>query len=314
LEPICWCDAVRTMSEFIGTMLTQLKTLISELPWFSDIAGIAGLAITLVGFVWTIRSVMKARRSVEDMRQRVTQMDTVSDLTSVVETMEHIRRLLRHEAWPETLDLYSRIRRALVQVRANYSSLPEEHQTRLQGTITQTRNLQGAVEQAIADPNAARDVTRWNKVLSRQVEEITEVIVFIRNQPSWHMASKVVELLRRLTLGTEEGRVRWEATARPDTFQATFPRYSVTIRSDEDPESWRETFEFAILNQEGSVMEKATPGSLSTEDATSLATLQTLFTAARRNAMGLNEALDEIMEDLPEEKPPFWSCVAFPEC
>lgn len=108
---------------------------------------------------------------------------------------------------------------------------------------------------------------------------------------------KLVRLARLLYERTKDGDIRWEETALRDTFQCSFPSYSVLISQKSfsglaDPKPMRI---LKICNEEGKTIEEISDAA---PPLSGRIELKELFELARRDAMGVEKALDEILDFL----------------
>lgn len=110
------------------------------------------------------------------------------------------------------------------------------------------------------------------------------------------MASeKYVQLVNRLLAKTDEGKLEWRETAWPDTMQVSFPNYSITLA--ETHSDGELGYVGHILNSEGRTVD-----SFSDEDLREgLGQMAELYLKARRQALGGERALDEILSQLRDE-------------
>ena len=114
---------------------------------------------------------------------------------------------------------------------------------------------------------------------------------------------KLLTLLERLHRRTREGRVDWEETREEGVFQAHFGGLALTISSREDPE-WPDSPDYVIriLNDEGRLVEEFTNNDLrplvKDEEVNPYKLLDETFTSARRSAMGVERALNTLLEEL----------------
>jgi hypothetical protein len=106
---------------------------------------------------------------------------------------------------------------------------------------------------------------------------------------------KLVRVLQSIDEATQAGNIPWEATSARDTFQASFRRYSVLISKHWHEELQDHYIVFSITNERGEVVEEIDQGQASQSDYNNM---EGLFDAARRTAMGVEEALDELLQDL----------------
>ncbi len=133
------------------------------------------------------------------------------------------------------------------------------------------------------------------------------------------MADKLWEFVRKLNDRTNAGKVSWERTADEGVYQASFPNYTVRIFSRPSGDAEIEgqiDYVIQIMDQEATVVEEATD-----KDVARLAGISpreiflfigNLFKKSRRRAMGVDKALDAIMESLgPDPAPPGGDDVPF---
>ena len=110
--------------------------------------------------------------------------------------------------------------------------------------------------------------------------------------------SKIHRMIQRLTEKTYRGEIRWQtADLNNERFQVTFPSYSVhTSRSA------GEGALVEIYNEEGTLIEGihapklAESAGISPDSALRL--MNELYESARRNALGVENALDDILSSL----------------
>ncbi len=109
---------------------------------------------------------------------------------------------------------------------------------------------------------------------------------------------KVVELAMQLIRATEEGRLAWRPTARIDEFSTTIQdRYSVLVSKELSgafylqllDEDGRELFQVSITRE---YVAKWTHPPAERDP------IQRLFDLARRNALRVDQAIDEVLEGL----------------
>lgn len=111
---------------------------------------------------------------------------------------------------------------------------------------------------------------------------------------------KLKQLIGRLREKSERGEVGWEADAGSESqFFASFPGYSVAIERIER-QNYTPSFTFSILDKSGSRLE-----SISIDDSyynmywdRPYEDLATIFTEARRKALNVEQALDNLLKAL----------------
>ena len=98
----------------------------------ADYASIVGLLVALVGFVITIIGVLGARRAAERAewaaraaRTRLLKLDAIGVISSVITTLEDVKRLHREGQWEVLPEKYGSARRSLIEVRSSDLYLDE---------------------------------------------------------------------------------------------------------------------------------------------------------------------------------------------
>ena len=108
---------------------------------------------------------------------------------------------------------------------------------------------------------------------------------------------KIAKLVEVLLSQTENGLLQWESTEKSEMFQASFPRYSVRLSiryvSDIDID-----YVLQILNEFGDIVEEVSDPDLKDVLESAYKKMRVLHEAARRSAMGVESALDEILSFL----------------
>jgi len=114
------------------------------------------------------------------------------------------------------------------------------------------------------------------------------------------MTDKDRQLISILLKGTETGRVKWQPTASDNQFSTSLTgKFNLTIRSTND-EAW---FTFSMADSEDRQMVNV---SVSNEEANEPLPLpyareiRQLFYAARREALAVDQAIDEIIDAIGE--------------
>jgi len=110
-------------------------------------------------------------------------------------------------------------------------------------------------------------------------------------------SDKMLKIIDRLHQHSVEGKVIWRETERTDSFQVSFSGYSVRtdVRRSRKTPGAQEYF-VSVLNANGDVMEEI--GDEDLEDYFVL--MKELFEMARRKALGVDGALDQILDELGE--------------
>jgi len=119
------------------------------------------------------------------------------------------------------------------------------------------------------------------------------------------MADKLWTFMEKLKDRTDAGKVAWERTANDDVYQASFPNHAVRIFTRAGEAEFLD-YVVQIVNQEGVVVEEASDVDLSKLIAPSppnyvFQFMKDLHGAARRKAMGVDRALDILIDSLDRD-------------
>ena len=112
---------------------------------------------------------------------------------------------------------------------------------------------------------------------------------------------KVARLILLLIEQTNDGRLSWEPTDRKDVFQANFPRYSVRILTV--PAEFESDVMLQIINDEGFIVESISDPQVNSHLEGAYTKMLALHESARRSAMGVEQALDDIIGWLEPDIP-----------
>lgn len=112
-------------------------------------------------------------------------------------------------------------------------------------------------------------------------------------------SERVANLLMALKKKTDLGELHWTETESRAVFQVSFASYSVRLYQDANPFDSDETdIVFQIINDSGDVVEEVRDTELSSWFEKPFVFMRDLYESARRRAMGVDDAIDEIMRSL----------------
>jgi hypothetical protein len=109
---------------------------------------------------------------------------------------------------------------------------------------------------------------------------------------------KLRTLINRLLNRTRTAELRWSETPSQEAFQTSFPNYSVEVEQAEGGIFLR------VYNSEGRVLDWTSDARIGHEDKSEreqtddAEKLEELFSLARRQALGTDRALDELLTEL----------------
>lgn len=124
---------------------------------------------------------------------------------------------------------------------------------------------------------------------------------------------KFIELAQIIADRTSLGAMSWEETSSEDMFQATLSKYVIRIKSSPSREVQDDVdYEINILNSDGARIESFTDSELTqilkksgaTSETNGYLLMKELFKNAKRSALGVDKALDDILKEL-KDSPPF---------
>ncbi|MFD0738873.1 hypothetical protein ACFQZQ_06220 [Lysobacter koreensis] len=109
---------------------------------------------------------------------------------------------------------------------------------------------------------------------------------------------KIAKMLVVLRKKTEDGALTWAETEDKGIFQASFPKYAVRLFEAANPFENETDFVLQICNDNGDVVEEVRDTDLTSFFEKPYVFMRDLYELARRNAMGVDAAIDEIMISL----------------
>jgi len=107
---------------------------------------------------------------------------------------------------------------------------------------------------------------------------------------------RIVKLIERLHQRTMDGKITWEQTNIEGVFQIAFPEYSLKISKSESSHDYSISIFLQIYNKDGILIEGVHDGQLM--PMIPFSTMEELYYNARRTAMGVDKAIDDILSEL----------------
>lgn len=115
---------------------------------------------------------------------------------------------------------------------------------------------------------------------------------------------KIAMLIQRLREKTDQGRIRWEKRAKDGDFIASFPNYAVLLSIRSSPQFQNsDAYFLEILNEDGEIVEKVSDEDFEGdefEEEDAFEVMEELYNSARRNAMGIEKAVDSLLSALAD--------------
>jgi hypothetical protein len=111
---------------------------------------------------------------------------------------------------------------------------------------------------------------------------------------------RLIKMLYLLKERTENKKISWEETVNENIYQSAFPKYTIQIGyySNTDSFSKRVDYFIRILDEDNKVIEDAKDDDLKGELDNPFEIMESLYRSARRQAMGVDKALDNILSEL----------------
>ena len=154
-----------------------------------DWASVLGVFIAVIGFFITIYKVLRLKsaavivqNAVEKVREDVLRVETVAEFSAALSVMDEIKRLHRQQAWQILPDRYSHLRKSLITIKTSYSELEEDQKIALQSAISIFSGIEKQVEDALAKNLNSLDVPKLNRLISKQIDSLQEVLIEIQDK------------------------------------------------------------------------------------------------------------------------------------
>lgn len=148
---------------------------------WGDLASVAGLIISIVGFWLAVRAARQAKDAAEKAWQAVVRSETIADFSAAITIMEEIKRLHRFPgAWPVWLERYSALRQTLLSIRGANPGLSNKDKAAIQGALQHCANFESEVEGALASHEDLPGPAQMNRILSKQVDKLSEILAILK--------------------------------------------------------------------------------------------------------------------------------------
>lgn len=165
-------------------MLETTKQFAKE---WGNIASLAGVLISIVGFTLTLIGVIKSRSAAEsakssaaEVRQKLAIKTSLVDLTRVASEVEELKLFHRANVWDALPSRYTSVRRNLLVIKETYANLSRKQKTDIQGVIGQFSSIEQIVEKALASRQDPPDVPTLNRIAAEQGDKINAILVSIQ--------------------------------------------------------------------------------------------------------------------------------------
>jgi hypothetical protein len=117
------------------------------------------------------------------------------------------------------------------------------------------------------------------------------------------MASKIVRVIELLRDRTRRNQLHWQPTARKGVYQAAFPNMTILISQRPNKElAGVKDIVVGIHNAEGETVEEVSDVDLQGDLTNSEQVMHEIYEVARRQALGVDKYLDNLLEYLEDEE------------
>jgi ribosomal protein S13 len=124
-----------------------------------DLTAIAGVVISVIGFIATLRGVRKtksaaksAEEAAKSTRDSIRLFDSVVDFSATIAALEEIKRLQRQDAWSLLPDRYAAIRKLLISFRESTEDLTDDQISQIQEAIVNFRAIESKIDRSQRTP------------------------------------------------------------------------------------------------------------------------------------------------------------------
>lgn len=152
-----------------------------------DLASIAGVMISVVGFIATLRNVVSSRAAAERAelaakaaRDSIKLFDVAVDFSSAISILDEIKRLHRIHQWASLPERYSAVRKILITIKVSQPDLSDYQKDTIQKALTNVSGLEQAVEKAMV-AGSQLNMQKLNAMISKNADQLHEIFVELRS-------------------------------------------------------------------------------------------------------------------------------------
>lgn len=156
---------------------------------WGDTASVAGLVVSLVGFVIAIRQASRARTAAQraelaanQIRSTIYGFDLLQNLTALTQILSEIVTLHRHAAWQAVVERYATARKFVVAIQAAGFAFSVKEKEVVASLRRQLAEMEKKVERVIVSENRPPDASRYNETIRQFQDDITQMTVRIRTK------------------------------------------------------------------------------------------------------------------------------------
>ncbi len=154
-----------------------------------DLASLLALLITVVGFFFILKNVLKSKKAAQaaaDAAQQVirnlARTDTVAECSSAISTMDEIKRLHRQGTWSILPDRYAALIKSLITIKTANPDVTDQYKRQIQSAIQILTGLERTIERSLSTNHPPSDVPKLTTLVSAQTQKLQQVLSSIRNE------------------------------------------------------------------------------------------------------------------------------------
>ena len=152
------------------------------------VSGSLGLFVSIVGFIFTIISVMRSKKASEaaeiaakEAREALLKVDYFSDCTRAISILEEARRILLTKDYQFLLDRFNSAKRLVIQVKSASPSLSEDQLSTLQSAVSLISTCEQTSIKLSSGPSGNGDsAQRCIRTVTKVIDGLNEFISTIR--------------------------------------------------------------------------------------------------------------------------------------
>jgi hypothetical protein len=149
---------------------------------WGDLASLLGLGFTIWFAFRAKNAAEQARDAARFVKEQISNLDSLADLSAAITTLDEIKRLQRLLAWDLVLDRYSTVRKHLARVERVNPTLTPREQDAIVGAIRQFRIIEGTVEREKFNRDVPIDVARLNSVVAEQTDVLERIMIAVKQR------------------------------------------------------------------------------------------------------------------------------------
>jgi hypothetical protein len=145
---------------------------------------VLGFAVTIWLVFRAKTAAEQARDAAQQVRARISALDTIGELSAAITILNEILRLQRtnhwETVWDIVLDRYANVRRHLVRSEQG-AGVGEVHQNSIRTAVAQLSIIVEEIEQARTHQQQDQlETVRFNRIISNQIDAIERALVDVK--------------------------------------------------------------------------------------------------------------------------------------